>query len=187
MNTPFDPRIVANYIVETAGRPIRQIALQKLLYFSHGLYLVRNQGEALVKGHFEAWHYGPVHPAVYASFKDFGRQPITRLAEACDVRTGVQSPLPKLQNADARAVIDSTLRSYEGFTDGQLVDLSHAPGGPWDMVKKRSQNETLVGVRIPNDLIRAGFGRHKLSVCRLADSGDVYDDQDAPIAYHGFG
>lgn len=186
MKSNFDPRVVANYIIEQARRPIRQIALQKLLYFSHGLYLVRTK-QPLVTGYFEAWHYGPVHPAVYLSFKDFGRDPITRLAESCDVRTGEMRPLLKLIDTEAQDLINATLRSYEGFTDGQLVDLSHATGGPWDVIKRRSQEQNLVGLRIPNDLILSEFGKHKLSSCKLAVSGDVYDDEDAPIAYHGFG
>jgi uncharacterized phage-associated protein len=186
MTPAFDPRIVANYILEASERPIRQIALQKLLYFSHGLFLMRTR-TPLVTGYFEAWHYGPVHPAIYASFKGFGREPITKRAEACDIRTGELRPLPKLVDKEARYVVDSTLRSYDGFTDGQLVDLSHAFGGPWDIIKKKSQNEKLVGLRIPNELIRAEFRKHKLSACTLASSGEVYDDEDAPIAYHGFG
>jgi uncharacterized phage-associated protein len=182
----FDPRVVANYIIRNARRPIRQIALQKLLYFSHGLYLVRTK-EPLVKGYFEAWRYGPVHPAIYRAFRCFGREPITRLAESSDLRTGEMRSLPELQEVGACDVIDATLRSYEGFTDGQLVDLSHASGGPWDIVKRRSERENLVGLRIPNNIIRQEFGRHKLSSCKLAGSGDVYDDEDAPITYHGFG
>lgn len=140
-----------------------------------------------MKGYFEAWHYGPVHPAIYAAFKDFGRDPINQLAQSTDLRTGELKSLPDLEESEAQYIIDSTLRSYAGFTDGQLVALSHAPGGPWDVVKQKSQKQNLVGLRIPNQIILQEFGRHKLSSCSLAGSGEVYDEEDAPITYHGFG
>jgi uncharacterized phage-associated protein len=66
----YDPRVVANAIIDRAaqeGQPVTHIALQKLLYFAHGLFLLRHR-KPLVSGYFEAWTYGPVHPAVYGAF-----------------------------------------------------------------------------------------------------------------------
>lgn len=182
----YDPRVVANYIVKKAGRPVRQIALQKLLYFSHGLFLVRHK-EPLVKGSFEAWHYGPVHPAIYQSFKKYGSNPISEFTQSKDLRTGEMKPLPELEDPEVMRVVDTVLHAFGDLTDGQLVDLSHAPAGPWDVIKQRAKNERMVGLRISNELIAQRFGKHKLSTCTLTSSGDVYDGKDAPIAYHGFG
>jgi Protein of unknown function (DUF4065) len=38
------------------------LELQKLLYFAHAIFLIET-GDPLVYGCFEAWQYGPVHPA----------------------------------------------------------------------------------------------------------------------------
>jgi uncharacterized phage-associated protein len=185
MNTPIDPRIAANYIITSSSRPIRQIALQKILYFAHGRYLTQT-GTPLVKGYFEAWHYGPVHPAIYAEFKRFGRDAIAGLAESIDLRTGELAPLPTMKDQIAIEIVGQTIDAYSRFSDSQLVELSHAKDGPWDVIKQRSKNQRLIGVRIPNELIEDRFNRHKLSVRRLLDAGEVYDDQDTPIAYYGF-
>jgi uncharacterized phage-associated protein len=181
-----DPRAVANALLDRAARPMGHIALQKLLYFAHGFYLARFK-TPLVKGYFEAWHYGPVHPAVYKSFKDAGNQPIRSRAASKDLRTGEFKSIPPITDETAIEVIDMTLRAYRGYTDKQLVDLSHADDGPWDVIKKRADRVSLIGLKIPNQLISERFFKHKLSTDRLSVSGDLSDDEDAPIAYHRLG
>ncbi len=182
----FDPRIVANYIIAAAHKNIRQIALQKLLYFSHGLYLSRFR-KPLVQGYFEAWKFGPVHPTIYASFKDFGNTPITKLAIGKEVRTGAIKHLAKLEEEQAITVINHTLHAYKDFTDFQLVHLSHAPDGPWDQISAKAVNEHMMGLRIPNELILKEFGRHKRSTDTLTSHEELNDVEDAPITYHRFG
>ncbi|MGH1558477.1 Panacea domain-containing protein [Caulobacter segnis] len=58
-------------LAEDAGVAITNLALQKLVYFAHGLMIVRHD-RPLVDGYFEAWEYGPVHPLLYGSFKSAG-------------------------------------------------------------------------------------------------------------------
>ncbi len=74
MSGAYDPRAVANLMLDEAKRcgiNISNLALQKLLYFAHGIYLTKTK-RPLVSGYFEAWQYGPVHPAVYRAFKGSG-------------------------------------------------------------------------------------------------------------------
>jgi uncharacterized phage-associated protein len=185
-NEGLDPRIVANYIIEKSSGNVRHIALQKLIYFSHCLYLIRFK-RPLIKGYFEAWTYGPVHPAVYTAFKDQGSSPIKKKALRKDIRTGMHTELPKLEDIEAQRVINLTLTAFEGLSDSQLVELSHAEGGPWDIIKKKSQHEKLIGLKIPNDLIVKEFRNHKVSSHKLTYIGDLDDQQDTPLAYHGLG
>lgn len=183
----YDPRIVANAIIERAareGQPITHIALQKLLYFSHGLFLLRHR-KPLVSGYFEAWTYGPVHPAVYASFKASGSDAIRQRAQRKDLRTGEMTELPALQDPAAMRVINQTLNAYGELTAGQLVRLSHARDGPWDVVCRTAQSQSTIGLRISNDLIAEKFQFHKLSTCNLIDVGEP--SEDTPIAHYGFG
>ena len=77
---PYDPRAVANLLLDLAGNDkldVSNLALQKLLYFAHAHFLIRT-GHPLVQGGFEAWTYGPVHPAVYQAFKSAGDSPGVR-------------------------------------------------------------------------------------------------------------
>lgn len=180
----LDPRVVANYIIERTQGNIRHIALQKLLYFSHCLYLIRFK-RPLVKGYFEAWTHGPVHPAVYAAFKNHGADRIKQKALRKDIRTGLHSELPPLADEEAKKVVNITLAAYADMSDRQLVDLSHAKGGPWDIIKTRSQSERIIGLKIPNELIEREFRNHKVSIDRLNQVGDLDDQKDTPLAYNG--
>src|SRR5262249_26957468 len=94
--TPYDPRAIANLMLDEAERNERELShlpLQKLLYFAHGLFLVE-QKQPLVSGFFEAWQRGPVHPVVYQAFKGAGRNPIRFRAERQNIITGERVPIP---------------------------------------------------------------------------------------------
>jgi uncharacterized phage-associated protein len=91
-----DPRSVANLLLDIADaqrRPVTNLALQKLLYFAHAIFLVETS-KPLVSGYFEAWQYGPVHPLVYKAFQEAADKPITSRASRMDVLTGTKSPVP---------------------------------------------------------------------------------------------
>jgi uncharacterized phage-associated protein len=183
----YDPRVVANAIIKRAADerlPITHIALQKLLYFAHGLFLLRHR-RPLVSGYFEAWTFGPVHPAVYAAFKASGSDPIKSVARRKDLRTGELHQLPELNDSAARRVVNQTLTAYGDLTAGQLVRLSHARDGPWDIVSKVAQSQSTIGLRISNDLIAERFQFHKLSTCNLIDVGEP--SEDTPLAHYGLG
>src|SRR5271156_1137521 len=82
----YDPRSICNLILDEANAAscsITNLALQKLLYFAHGLHLVETK-TPLVTGFFEAWQFGPVHPTAYHSFKTAGANPIVFRASIRD-------------------------------------------------------------------------------------------------------
>lgn len=185
--SPYDPRAIANLIIancKSAERPVTNLALQKLLYFAHGLYLLRNR-KPLVQGYFEAWQHGPVHPAAYAAFKNWGSRPINEFAQRKDIRTGVFHKIEVPDDREALRIIAMTVDSYGSYTAGQLVRLSHAKNGPWDVVLQRSASQKLIGLRISNDLIADRFRFHKASACNLEDV--IEPDEDTPLTNYGFG
>ena len=59
-------------------QPMTHKKLQKLLYFSYGIYLAQNNNiptelsNRLFKNNFEAWAHGPVDPNVYFLYKNTG-------------------------------------------------------------------------------------------------------------------
>lgn len=190
IGAPYDPRAVANAILREcaiADQPITNLGLQKLIYFAHGLFLIRSEGRPLISGHFEAWTYGPVHPAVYSAFKSAGSQPILAPAMAKNLRTGQQSDIPLPEDRNVNRIIRLTVDSYGSFSVGQLVHLSHAKDGPWDVVYKRSQSQRMLGLRISNELISERFKFHKASTCELDRIGDFDGFEDTPLAHHGLG
>ena len=58
--------------------PMTHKKLQKLLYFSYGIYLAQNNcnvnelNNQLFENKFEAWVHGPVDPDIYSMFKNNG-------------------------------------------------------------------------------------------------------------------
>ncbi len=92
----IDPRSICNLMLNEADRDgtrVTNLALQKLLYFAHARYLIEAT-TPLVSGYFEAWQYGPVHPAAYRAFKSAGDRPIDFRAERQDPLTGQRQQLP---------------------------------------------------------------------------------------------
>lgn len=177
----YDPRAICNLILDESRRfPVTHVALQKLLYFAHGLFLART-GDPLVTGYFEAWKHGPVHPSAYKAFKRAGAESITFRAFQKDVLTGEERPI--LPNIDDIAwdCVSRTVANYGGFSTWTLVEISHAKGAPWDVVVEQSKNIIAFGMRIPNNLIQEKFRLHKVSL--TADGKIDGPHEEAPLDF----
>ncbi len=173
-----DPRAIANMILEEGhrlGRPVSNVALQKLLYFAHGLFLIEHKAP-LVDGFFEAWQYGPVHPTVYHCFKSAGDQPISFRAVSVDALTGERKLIPSPSLPEITEVITRVMLQFGRLTPGRLIDLSHAKRAPWHFVVENSRNTMSLGLRIPNDVILERFRFHIVSVSEAPKSGEPGDD-----------
>jgi uncharacterized phage-associated protein len=170
-----DPRAVANLLLDLAaevGQPVGHVKLQKLMYFAHGMHLLET-GEPLVSGHFEAWQYGPVHPAVYRAFKGAGARPIEFRGQREDILSGTVEVVPPTADPFARHALMRVLMSLGRMRDFDLVELSHAPGGPWRIVVDEMEGGLALGARIGDDTIRANFARHKIAVRPGAAEADL--------------
>jgi uncharacterized phage-associated protein len=164
--TAHDPRSICNLILDIADnaeRPITNLALQKLLYFAHGLHLIETK-QSLVSGFFEAWQFGPVHPIAYRAFKSAGVDPIHFRASLEDPFTHTVVPLPECTDGEVRDHIRRIVVMYAGMTPGRLVEVSHAKGAPWQFIVDKARTETILGLRITNDVIFARFKFHKVSI-----------------------
>ena len=182
MTKGYDVRAVANVMLDEADRlgiKVTNLALQKLLYFAHGIYLIQTK-TPLVSGYFEAWQFGPVHPAAYRSFKESGSDPIAFRALVQDPLTGKPRELVVPEDVRLVGLVQQVLNSYGRMPAGRLVDLSHAKDSPWAHVVDKSRTEVAFGLRIPDNLIIERFRFHKVSVGLQPLSGDPHDD--APFA-----
>jgi uncharacterized phage-associated protein len=178
---PYDPRAVANLLLDLAegdddgALPITNLALQKLLYFAHGHFLIRT-GRPLVTGAFEAWTYGPVHPAVYQAFKGEVDRPIQTRAVSRNVISGATSPLPNPDDGEVRRHLRDVLRAYGHLSPGRLVDISHAPRGPWWTVVNKAKTSVALGLRISDDVTLECFKFQKVSVGPQTLVGEPRED-----------
>ena len=176
--TPLDPRGVCNLILDEAARldrPITNLALQKLLYFAHGLHLVETK-RPLVSGYFEAWQYGPVHPTAYNAFKSAGDKPISfRAVRQSPLQTETQ-PIPNPTEPDVVACAQRIVHTYARMTPGRLVEISHAAGAPWFFVVNKARTSMAFGLRITDDVILEYFKHHKVPIGLTPNVGEPSED-----------
>ena len=179
---PCDPRSIANLMLEEADRDgslLTNLAMQKLLYFAHAMFLIEN-GRPLVSGYFEAWQYGPVHPAAYNAFKAAGRDPIRFRAARKDVLTGEASEVPSPRDSEVCRHVRKIMRSYGSLPPGRLIDISHAKRAPWDYIVSKGRESVAFGLRIPDNVIVERFRHHKVIVGDTPIVGDP--GEDSPLA-----
>lgn len=164
--TPYDARAVCNLLLDIAADDsvdVSNLALQKLLYFSHSLYLISSK-RPLVSGYFEAWKHGPVHPAAYEAFKAAGANPIDFRAQRKDPLSGESKPLLSIEDPEVSRLLKWVMSSYGRLTPGRLVEISHAKDAPWDAVLWTSRAQVAFGARITDSVIRERFKFHKISI-----------------------
>lgn len=156
----YEARKISNFLIVRYGGPsydLTNLRLNKLLYFIHG-WALTSRPDGLVRNHFIAWEHGPVIRPVYDAFKGFQDKPITKLAEHLDYATGTTMPIAHDDIAPADAeIITRVFENYATYSTSQLRNLSHVPGGPWDVVYRAYLNDKRMSPRIPNDLIRQHF------------------------------
>lgn len=177
----YDPRAVANFMLDLAAERdalVSNLVLQKLLYFAHGHYLIRHKNP-LVQGAFEAWTHGPVHSAVYQTFKHHGGAPITSRAVGRNVITGEPRILARPESPAVEVILRDVLKAYGHLSPTRLIDISHASKGPWDAVMNKTQTSVSLGARIPDSVIRESFRHHKISIGDETRAGEP--DEDTPL------
>lgn len=167
----FSADAVANEFLRNHLGEIDPMKLQKLVYYAHAWHLAL-YGTPLIRDDIEAWPHGPVVPSLYAEFKDFRSNPITRLARAIAYRNG--SPVriePSLDDdigetpdgparVKAQLLIAKIWNLLGGFSGVKLSNLSHDPTEPWFMVASQFLSlKPPSGTNIPNHLIRDCFSK----------------------------
>lgn len=100
------------------GHPVTNLKLQKILYFMW-LEWYKKRETYLFDNRVEAWHYGPVVPDVYQTYR-------TSIADP--IRKGDEPPIAK---SDAEQLKEIALR-YNKYPIGELIEMSHKDGSPWD-------------------------------------------------------
>jgi uncharacterized phage-associated protein len=182
MTEVYDPRCIANLMLdesERIGQPLTNLALQKLLYFAHAMFLIE-QGRPLVSGYFEAWEYGPVHPAAYQAFKGAGAGAIGFRAARLNLVKDTREPITPPADPEIVRHVCRIVQSYGRMTPGRLVDISHAKDAPWHFVVDKGRTSLAFGMRIPDEVIRERFKHHKVSVGSQPFAGEP--SEDAPFA-----
>lgn len=180
--TGYDAGAVANALLDRAsarGIAVSHMALQKLVYFAHGLVLTRHC-RRLVDGYFEAWEHGPVHPLLYASFKHCGKSPIEGRAMRRSWTEGSTQPAVADLDPEASKALEDVLIALGEQPAWRLRAISHSKDGPWDATVNRfGTSAPCLGLRISDTIIAERFRRHLLVVGTTEDVSDT-DAESAP-------
>jgi len=100
------------------------------------------QEAPLFSNRIEAWQYGPVIPEVYNAFRTQG----------INVSGPVSAPTKEITPED-ESLLEQVYTIYGSLSAFQLSNLTHVPGGPWDIATKTGGNYAL----IHDDLIKQHY------------------------------
>ena len=132
--------------VDNGGEMMTHLKLQKLLYYAQGCYSAM-KGKALFDDKIYAWQHGPVVPAVYSVYKEYGANPIKDTA-------------PVEIDEDTEAVLEQVYQVFGQFSALKLREMTHNET-PW----KTTEN----GKEIPTKVITEFFKQNYIT---QADDGN---------------
>ncbi|MDY6226980.1 MAG: DUF4065 domain-containing protein [Clostridium sp.] len=135
------PEDIAKYIL-TKGE-FDKLQLQKLVFLVYSQYALKYD-KPLFKEKFEAWEYGPVMRKLYYKLDRYKKEKIQ--FEDIDFEK-LKLKLKFSKVADIKEVlecIDSIILKYGSKNGGELIDITHVKGSPWDITKKeKGLNSTI--------------------------------------------
>ena len=129
--------------------------VNKIAYFAHGWFLALRD-QKLIEQPFEAWEYGPVVQDLYHRFKRFGKDDITDRATVLDKKNGVFVIAKCDVSVDDFDLLTQVVDFYARIPASRLSDMSHEPGGPWDVVWNY-EGKSNPGMFIPDSAITDWF------------------------------
>lgn len=148
---------VANYFIELAAEGHERITpmkLIKLVYLAHGWHLAL-ENAPLLDEPIEAWPYGPIVSRLYWEFREFGAEPIVRMARDDE---GRPYAIPQDESGtQARFIIAKVWEHYRNTTALQLSALTHKKKSPWAEVMKHMPRHRHDYLPIPNEAIRSYY------------------------------
>ena len=114
-------RVIA-YVFEELEE-VTPLMLQKLLYFSQGIYSAL-YGRPIFMEDCRAWAHGPVYPEVYDLFRDFKYNPID------DARFALLEGKDEALTEDEKRVIDLVVNTF-GMYGGKVLERITHNEEPW--------------------------------------------------------
>ncbi|MER8789987.1 DUF4065 domain-containing protein [Mesorhizobium sp. M0983] len=160
MSDGYDGRAIANFILDFCARndrTVTNLALQKIVYFCHVWSLIE-LNRPLIRHKFEAWEYGPVLPYLYREFKNYDRLPIVSRATQINPANGKHEIVPYNVDAQTESLLHTIAAFYSRLRAGDLVELSHAEGGPWYSVWNHG-GQVNPGMKIDNASIKDFYSK----------------------------
>lgn len=112
----YDINTVANWFLNKS--PMSHKKLQKLTYYAEAWHHALYNSPLLRDCHFEAWVHGPVCPALYEQYKDYGWADIPKINNKPDI------------DNETNEFLEIVYATYGEFSGHQLEDITHNEA-PW--------------------------------------------------------
>ena len=112
----------AKYLAKKSEWKLSRLELQKMVYLAHMLHLGQT-GRPLVRGDWEAWKHGPVHPELY--YLTVTSDSLVPKEEVFDF---VQDLPNDFEGQESLDQISNQLKPGDGW---KLVDIVHWEEGAW--------------------------------------------------------
>lgn len=133
---------VANWFLSKESMTHKK--LQKLCYYAQA-WCYALKGYKLADTTFEAWIHGPVSPALYNRFKDFGYNTIK-------IRGNFKSPF---EESDLE-LLESVWLTYGNHTGNALEALSHTEL-PWIIARQGYASDEKCSIPISPDIMKSYY------------------------------
>lgn len=97
----------------------------------------------------QAWRYGPVVVGIYKTLRTFRDEYVTLEKIRLRWEAGKDDPLEYeniltedvdgflAHNSELTEILNEVYEVYSDFSGGQLISLTHEPGGPWDQCRPK--------------------------------------------------
>lgn len=125
----------AKHLCEVSNYELTNLELQKIIYISHMNYLGENK-KPLVRGNFEAWKLGPVHPKLYHHVKQFCANPVEE-----SVFSEIKDLNP--EHEKQTKILEDILEIFPSGSANVLIEVTHWVEGAWKKVYVPSKNNVI--------------------------------------------
>jgi uncharacterized phage-associated protein len=139
---------IAKYGSETG---LEHLKIQKLVYYVYGWWLFNSESPVTDEAP-QVWRYGPVFKSLYNAFKTYGSKPIKTIQGANPFADPETEHTP-----DINATIDWVWMRYGHLSAGQLSDMTHKVGTPWQIEASKNDYKVPLNYNIDPELIKTCF------------------------------
>lgn len=126
----YAPLAIANTFLAEHGAErdgISHMKLQKLVFYAYGWWLAYHDAP-LTEEAPQVWKFGPVFNSLYSVLAPFGMKPIDSPRRALPFE---DAPTVPQDAVEVRQLLEWIWQRYGSRTAGELSDMTHAKGTPW--------------------------------------------------------
>jgi uncharacterized phage-associated protein len=154
----YAPLAIANHFISSygSGEGIEHMKLQKLVYCSHGWWLISKPDPLLIEKP-QLWNYGPVFKSMYRALRTYGRNPIRQPVSASPFE---EPDDIKADDITTKRLVSWVWRRYGHWSAYSLSEMTHKPGTAWYETAKQYEFSVPEHLPLSDDAVRTEFRKY---------------------------